>query len=285
MMLFGLIRTSRGQILLPSIVYLLTCFTSGYRFKRKHYIVTAAGLILFLEFISPLEIYARYSMSGSDFSSRTASVIDSIRTRPSWETLREFSQGGAQTGSREEYFDRPGTFVLSRLSAIRADSNMISATSTGFHYGFTALKIDALHNVPHFLYKNKPEEDAAWYLGRVTGINTDNVENTEAMITAISDSYGAFSWLGVVVVGGLAFPGCLVLYDSLFDLKKPWGVVALGSFAYPFAEVNMGGLLPILTRNPLSVIALSYVVGGLVSMIPAKGDQKMVMSNAAASEG
>jgi hypothetical protein len=139
---------------------------------------------VFVAFISPLEIYLRQILTGGDLQSRIASAINLIRTRPSWETIRQVNQGGAQTGSREEYYDRPGTFVLSRLSAIRADSNMINATSTGFHYGFTALKIDALHSVPHFLYKNKPQEDSDWFLGRVTGVNPDNIENEEVMITA-----------------------------------------------------------------------------------------------------
>jgi hypothetical protein len=283
MVMFGLIRTSRGSILLPNLTYLMTCYTNGYRFRKRHYFVTAGGLVLFLVFISPLEIYTRMYIVGGDLNSRIASAISLIRSRPSWEVVRQISSGGTQTGSREEYYDRPGTFVLSRISAIRPDSNMISATSTGFHYGFTALKIDVLHSIPHFLYKDKPQEDSDWYLGRVTGVNTDSVENAEVVITSISDSYGAFGWLGVVVVGGLVFPCCFVLYESVFDFRKPWGVVALGSFAYTFYEINMGGMLQILTRVPLAVVALSYVVGGLVAMIPVKGDQGMKMSGASAS--
>jgi hypothetical protein len=252
--------------------------------KKRHYIVGVAGLILFVEFISPFEIYTRMNIVGGDLQSRIGSAVNLMRTKPSWEIIRQLNTGGAQTGSREEYYDRPGTFVLSRISAIRADSNMISATSEGFHYGFTALKIDALHSVPHFLYKNKPQEDSDWFLGRVTGVNPDNVENQEVMITAISDSYGAFSWFGVVIVGGLVFPGCFILYESLFDMRKPWGVVALSGFAYSLTEVAMGGLIPILTRTPLALIALSYVVGSIVSMLPVKGDQGIKMSDAPPSE-
>jgi hypothetical protein len=282
--LFGLVRTSRGQVLLPSIIYLVTCYTSGYRFQRRHYFAGITGLFLFVAYISPLEIYARHNLSFGDLKSRIANVLDSIRTRPSWEVVRQSSEGGAQSGSREEYYDRPNTFVLSRLSAIRADSNMISATSTGFHYGLTALKIDALHSIPHFLYKDKPQEDSNWYLGRVTGVNPDTVDNEELMITAISDSYGAFGWLGVVVVGGLVFPGCFVLYESLFDMRKPWGLVALSGFAWAFCQISMGGMLQILTRTPLALVALSYVVGGIVSMIPMKGDQGVELRGVSPSE-
>lgn len=284
MVIFGLIGTGRGLIMLPSIIYGVTCYTSGYRFKRKHYIVGVTGLILFFAFISPIEIYTRGKITGEDLNSRIADIVSIARTMPSLAVVRQFSRGGAGSGSREEYYDRPGTFELSRISAIRADSNMISATSTGFHYGFTALKIDALHNVPHFLYPDKPEEDSAGYLGRVTGVNADWVTNQEAMITSIGDSYGAFGWLGVVVVGGLVYPFCFVLYESLFDLRKPWGVVALGGFAYSIWGASLGSMLLILTRTPLTLIAFSYVVGGVISMIPVKGTKGERMSGASASE-
>jgi hypothetical protein len=281
---FALIRTSRGTILLPGIIYLFTCHSSGYRFKRKHYIVGVSGLILFVAFISPFEMYTRANINGVDLSSRAASAVSLIRTRPSWHVMRQQSAGGSQSGSREEYYDRPGTFELSRVSAIRADSNMISATSTGFHYGFTALKMDFLHSLPHFLYRDKPQEDSAWYLGRVTGLNPDNVENGELMITCVSDSYGAFGWLGVVFVGGLVFPFCFVLYESLFDIKKPWGVVALSGFVFNFWAVSMGSMLQLLTRTPLALVVLSYVVGALLIMIPVKGAKRVRISRAPVSE-
>ena len=284
LVIFGLIGTGRGPIMLPSIIYAVTCYTSGYQFKKRHYIVGITGLILFFAFISPIEIYLRGNITGEDLNSRIGDIVTAVRNMPSLAVVRQFSRGGTGSGSREEYYDRPGTFELSRVSAIRADSNMISATSTGFHYGFTALKIDALHNVPHFLYTNKPEEDSGGYLGRVTGVNADWVDNEEVMITAISDSFGAFGWLGVVVVGGVVYPACFVLYESLFDLRKPWGVLALGGFAYTLWGANMGSLMLILTRTPLILIAFSYVVGGVVSMIPVKGAKGERMSGASASE-
>ena len=284
MVAFALLRTSRSSFLLPSIIYLATCHTSGYRFRKRHYLVGIVGLILFVAFISPFEIYARANIEAGDLNGQIAGTINLIRTGPSWEVMRQLSGGGAQTGSREEYYDRPGTFVLSRISAIREDSNMINATSTGFHYGFTPLKVDALYFVPHFLYKDKPQGDSAGYLGRVTGVNPDAVENGEVVITAIGDSYGAFGWMGVVVVGGLVFPFCFVLYESLFDIRKPWGVVALSSVAYNFSEVSMGGMLQFLTRTPISLIALSYLVGGLLGMIPVRGDQRVELSEESASE-
>jgi hypothetical protein len=269
---FGFITTSRGQMLLPSVVYALTCFVSGYRFKAKHFAVALAVIILFQVFVSPLAIYSRALVRQEDFRGRIYEAFFLAFNVPSWTVVRQFSQGGSGTeASREEYYDRPGTFVLSRLSAIRADSNMISACAHGYHYGFEPLKIDILHNLPRFIYPDKPEYDGAAFTGRVTGVNPDEVENTEAMITAVSDSFGAFGWLGVIAVGLIAFPASFIIYESIFDIRRPWGIVAIGGFCTTFSQVSMDGLLVSSIRTPIAIVLLSYVVGIILRMIPIKG--------------
>ena len=274
---FGFIETTRSRILLPSVVYAFTCYASGYRFRRKHYLAAALGIGAFAFVISPFEVYARGPMRELDFQDRFYEGYNLIRTLPDWSVVNEASRSGAESGSREEYYERPGTFVLSRLSVIRADSNMINACAGGFHYGFTALKIDMLHNLPRFLAKNKPELDGEAYTGRVTGVNADDVENGEFLITAISDSYGAFSWLGVIVVSLLVVPAIFILYESMFDMSKPWGIVAAGGFCFLFAEADMGKYIEIALRAPISIVLLSYLLGAIVRMIPVRGDAGVLL--------
>jgi hypothetical protein len=154
---------------------------------------------------------------------------------------------------------------------------MINACAGGFRYGFTALKIDILYNLPRFVYRNKPESDAASYTGRVTGVNPDEVENGETVITAISDSFGAFGWLGVMVTGLICFPMTFIFYERMFDIRKPWGIVATGGFCVQFAQASLGGLLSIAVRAPLAILFLSYVVGIIVRMIPVRGDERALL--------
>jgi hypothetical protein len=176
---FGFIETSRGHIVISSVIYAFTCHLSGYKFRGKHYLATVLGVAVFVYAISPFEIYSRGAMRQLEFRERLYEGLHLALTLPNWTIVREASGAGIQSGSREEYYEGPGTFVLSRLSAIRADSNMINACAGGFHYGFTALKMDLLRNLPRFIYKDKPDTDGAAYTGRVTGVNSDEVENGE----------------------------------------------------------------------------------------------------------
>jgi len=279
---FGFIETSRGHMLLPTLVYAFTCFASGYRFRRKHYLAAILGAAVFVLVISPFEIYSRGPMRQLEFRDRLYEGVHLALTLPDWSTVKESSSSGVESGSREEYYERPGTFVLSRLSAIRADSNMINASAGGFRYGFTALKIDLLRSLPRFLYKNKPDTDGAAYTGRVTGINSDQVENGEFLITVISDSFGAFGWLGVIVTSLLGFPTAFILYESMFDIRKPWGIVAAGGFFYQFTQISMSGLIALTLRAPLAILAVSYLVGMIVRMIPIQGDEWFTLDQAPA---
>jgi hypothetical protein len=274
---FGFVETTRSRMILPSIVYAFTCYASGYRFRKRHYLTAICGIAFFAFVISPFEIYIRGPMRELEFQARIYEGYNLVRTLPDWSVVKQASSAGVEAGSREGYYRRPGTFVLNRLSLIRADSNMINACENGFHYGFTALKIDVLHDLPRFVYKNKPETNSEAYTGRVTGLNPDEVENGGFLITMISDSYGAFGWLGVTVVSLLVIPAILILYESMFDIRRPWGIVAAGGFCFGFRETDMGKLLELVLRVPIAILLLSYIVGGIVRMIPVKGDEEIAL--------
>ena len=97
------------------------------------------------------------------------------------------------------------------------------------------------------------------------------------MITAVSDSFGAFGWIGVVVVGMIAFPASFIIYESMFDIRRPWGIVAIGGFCLTFSQVNMGGLFNSSIRTPIAIVLLSYLVGIILRMIPVQGAKDTIM--------
>ena len=272
LMLFGFFNTSRGMFLLPNLVYGLTCFLRGYRFRRLHYVTAAVGLIAFSAVVSPFELYSRTFLADKPLQARIPLAFQVLTSLPSWEPVRTAEELGQEKGvSREAYYSRPGTGVLSRLSLIRSDSNLINVCSNGFHYGWKVFKIDFLLGVPRFLYKNKPEDDSSGYTGRLTGLNGDNIKSAEIVISPIADSFGSFGWWSVVLFPLFAFPTLFIIIEGTFDIEKPWGTVALGFFLTTFSEVTMGRFAISMIRTPLQVLFISYLVVGLARMIPTKG--------------
>jgi hypothetical protein len=277
MILFGFFDTSRGSMLKPVVVYFIACHLRGYRFKWRHYMTFGLGIVAFFYFIGPLALYTRSFISNQPLKQRIYWAVHILATHHDPTELRNASDQATTEGSGlEQYYDRPGTNQLSRLSLIRADSDLISACSNGYHYGFEAIKIGIVQNIPSFLYKNKPRDStAADFLGRISGVSGDSEGITQPTLSAVADSYGAFGWIGVILVPFFGFPMVFIIYESMFDFSRPWGTVALGICLLTFAETSMLGLLHLILRTPLDVLLLSYLVVGLVKMVPMRGDRAL----------
>ncbi len=278
MIIFGFVSTERAGTIRPVFAYVLTCHLSGFEFKRKHYIWAVAGIVAFVTIISPYFIYERQlglGLGGESFLEKSQEVFHLLTTPTDWTTIAAATKGaeGVAEG-RTNYFSRPGTYVLSRLSLIRVDSNMISTCSGGYHYGFQGVKIDVLMMIPHFLYKDKPTSNSAGIIGHVTGIASDEIENNYSSMSPIGDSYGAFGLMGVVLVGLFVFPTLFIVYESIFDIRRPWGIVALGILGSRFGQaVTLGSVLTLLIRQPIELLLLSYLIGILVRVIPTRGSR------------
>jgi len=272
----GYAYSSRNAMLLPSIVYLVACFVRGYRFKRRHYFAVALGLALFLLVISPFELYYRGVIADTNFKDRVYYATHPFKTTPNWAIVKASADSSeANQNSRESYFSRPGTGVLSRLSLIRADSNMFSACANGFHYGWTSIKMDIGLAVPQFLNRNKSGDASSAFTGRVTGLNSDDVPNSFMVLSPIGDAFGGFGWWGVVIFPFIIFPIFFTFLDSLFDMRQPWGTVALGAYALVSGELTMGNTIAFMIRTPLLLFVLSYLLVTIVRLIPMKGDHEV----------
>jgi hypothetical protein len=115
--------------------------------------------------------------------------------------------------------------------------------------------------------------DQNGYLGHLDGQESDAFETTHSTITPVSDSYGAFGWIGVVLFAFLGIPAIFVVYESMFDIRRPWGTVVAAGFLGALTEGSMGiKLTDILIKGPIYILIISWVAAWCVKMIPATGD-------------
>ncbi|HUA97006.1 MAG TPA: hypothetical protein VMA34_01610 [Terracidiphilus sp.] len=272
---FGFVDSSRSAMMTSTVAYFATCYLRGYRFKRRHFVTAVIGGVLFSVYISPFAIYERYSLYGLQFQSRVYEAFHLLLTVPNRATIALATENATQinSGRAEYYGGAPGTYILNRLSVIREDSLIFAACANGYHYGWTSIKTDILINVPRFLYKNKPDTDSAAFVGRVTGMNPDAETNNENVFSPIGDAFGGFGFLGVAAFGFCVLPLMFVILESIFDMGKPWGTVAIGMLLPLFGEGSAGSYIVNIYRIPIYLILLSLVVGGIARMFPTRGDR------------
>ena len=138
---------------------------------------------------------------------------------------------------------------------------------------FRSFKQDFLFAVPRFIYKDKPEYGSSDLLAQVAGVSVDVAWNPLVSFSLIADSFGAFGWLGVIVVSLFLLPVSFVVFDSVFDITRPWGTVAVPTLMMGLSEASVGRfLITDVIRGVGYIILLSYAVGILTRMIPTRGD-------------
>lgn len=272
--IFGLINTQRESVAAPVLIYLLACYFRGYRFRFKHYAAVAVLVAAFFVVISPLELYTRTIIGDQDISDRVNSATRVIG-HADFRQIAAIENSVSDEDASEDYYGLPGTTVLSRVSRIRMDSNLIAACEH-FHYKFRALKQDLLVQIPHILYKNKPEYDSGLFVGSVAGVTNEFSSVSEPAFTMIGDSFGAFGFLGSMIVGLFFFPLTLCVYESVFDARKPWGTVALVSCAMLISEGGVGRLVgAILLKTTIYLLVASYGTALIARMLPVSSGREL----------
>lgn len=258
LVLTGLINTQRQWIFIAGLVYFLTCYFRGYRFRFRHYACAVSGALLFYFVLSPLELYTRSMVANQDFESRISASSAALAHAD----LRQVTSAESAVSLEnewEDYYWVSGSYLLSRVSLIRLDSNLIAACSN-YHYGFNSIRQDLLQQLPHFVYPDKPEYASYDYLGRVSGVSAGDPWNTEPTFTLIADSFGSFGMLGVAITGLLLLPLALRVLEGIFDVSRPWGTAAFILFMQSLALASTVGILIGGTiRASIYLLALSYL--------------------------
>ena len=269
----GFANTSRTAMIMPIAVYFVACHLRSIKFRLRHYAAGIISIAVFSVVISPMALYARSFLNGQSFSQRAYIAYSVATSHSPLEMAAIMSNRMEVADYREQYFSRPGTFTLSRLSLIRPDSTLIDACSNGYRYGLAQVKEEIEREAPSFLVKHKylPHENN--YIANVSGLGENT--SSQPIFTVIADSYGAFGWLGVTLAALVGFPAVFVLYDNMFDISRPWGTVALGAALVFFGEMSLSRFIVILIREPILIIGFSYVIAFLMGFMPAVSDRRV----------
>jgi len=208
-------------------------------------------------------------------------MLTALESAPGrWATItRSVGEEALANPGAVNYFSTPGAATLNRFALIGPDSTLINACSTGFHYGWTALRLDFIGSLPRFIYRNRPDIGSGNYLGQLDGQEGDEIETTTySTITTISDSFGSFGWISVMLFSFFAVPAAFVVYESIFDVRQPWGTVGTVLLFFSLTEGSMGGIIfDVIVRQPIYILVLSWCANWLIGIMPVSGDRAIAV--------
>lgn len=278
MIILSFALTGRGMFAQPFLIIFLTAFLRGFRFRRKHKFAGVGLIVLLFLFVSPFYLWARGWRDQPTFRQQISTAWRLLKQAPSEWSVITYDVGSGvevETGSGDAaYFPLTAAVTLNRIVLIAKDSTLINACASGFHYGFTSIKLDLGGQVPRLLYPNKPLVGSAEYLGHLDGQESDDLETSFSTVTAISDSYGGFGWFGVVAVPLFLLPAVFVVYESMFDITHPWGTTAVVLMGFG----PVGSVIAVtLIKGPLYLIIISVLAAAIFKLIPTTADRTVAI--------
>lgn len=98
-------------------------------------------------------------------------------------------------------------------------------------------------------------------------MSSDSAPTSNPQFSAVGDSYGAFGWLGVALFPLLVFPAIFVIFESTFDVARPWGTVALAGAFFQFGEMMVDRTITIFALV-LTMLAASAALALICNLIP-----------------
>lgn len=266
--------TGRREYVEPVLLVFITCYFRGFKLEKRHFIVAGAMAAALFLFVSPWYLYARPFRKATSLWERIQTMSRLlVAVRQNWPQAEALAKVAVAKSAAQEsaYFTGAGD-LLNRLVLIETDSGVISACSH-YHWGLATISLDLQDNIPHFIEPNKPDVDATWFRASVAREQSSQQESHFVTTSIISDAWGAFGWLGVIGVPLVLVPWLFVLYDSIFDMTRPWGTVAVMALLFQVGAGGVGKLLfSLMIVMPLSMLLISWFTGWIVRYIPLSGD-------------
>lgn len=268
------VTTSREGVLGTVILWGIVCYFRGYRFGKRHLFAGVAFALFFLFVYSPFELYSRTFVGNLYFTDRAAKTVQVLEQHPNLTSMTNSvdTSGGWAGGRGVGYLNGTRNNALQRPTLVWEDSALISACASGFRYGWTSIEMDLVYSVPRLVNPHKPDDDASPFVGRVSGLNPDDVPDGKVSNSAIADSFGAFGIPGVIVLGLFIVPLFFAVFRNIFDLRTVWGTVALGMTLTTFGEWRTGQFLLTTVYQPIYLIALSWILNAVGQLIPTRGE-------------
>ncbi len=276
---FGFLGASRQGFVEAPLIVTITCYLRGYRFRKIHYLAGVAFTVVFFLIVSPYYLWSRtWRSQEHKVGPELAVMTNLLLTAPSqWESIREtvLSETSQSSENGGQYFSRAGTVTLNRFALIAEDDALINVCSRGFHYGLPVVESDFVSGFPHFLRRGAAVPiEGVWYRASIAGLQSSDEDNVFITMTGIADSYGAFGWVSVIFFPLLIIPAVFVVYDSMFDLTRPWGTVAVATVIFGIIVGSIGGMIStVLIMTPVYLLAISWFIGWIAGALSLSSDR------------
>ena len=255
----AVVNTAREYIVVPTLIYIVTCIAFRYRFRPKHYAVFLIGGFVANYIIFPYALTARHLHSSSfekDVSQAGGMLADLLQDP--FKYRDQVDQHEAIKSRAESQFDyyRHGSPTLYRYTIIMYVDGIVDATLSRGETEWTTITPGFLASLPRFINPDKPFVNTGNLLShREPGLILNKKDATTGITLGFfGDAFSSFGWLGISLIPGLIIMSLMTLFRLVVD-DRLWGNVLMISLitqlCWTFSEGTIANQIVMCLTAPL----------------------------------
>lgn len=263
----GLIMATRHTTIEAFVIYFVTCWAFGFRFRPIHYGVFIAGWYVATFILFPYALYARDFVRTRNVEAnigRASSLLVDMVANPMKYQVKMQPKGPRY---RFLYYDgnRP---TLERFAILVIADAIVDGTLRGGTTEMDTLTPAFAMIVPRILLPDKPYNSTT-LARREPGIVGKHDTSTGVTTGFACDSFSCFGWPGALLLPFLTSFFLFSVYSLVFDTRLQQNVYALACLSqltYVYSESTISILIITIFLGAILLAVILLVINWLVSL-------------------
>lgn len=268
---WALTSFSKQQMITPMVCWAVGAVYSRLKIRFVHVVAIVLMVVVSFGFISPLST-SRDLSEGLDTTQRVV-LVAYLFTHPTY--LREHVKGlqeNAEGNGVGEWYDKPQSTLIERLSMIPPDDELFDYSAEGHYEGMAPIYQYFGNLAPHFINPNKEVTFSGNFYAHEMGygLAADDF-STGISFSPVAEAFHCEGWGGIFWLLPVIW---MMLFSSVDfvvgDMSKyPWGLMVVVWFAHAAPEQLVGGMIYFLGYGNFGMLLAIIVVTRIAPILGA----------------
>lgn len=267
----GLTSFSKQQMLTPMVCWVVGAVYSRLKVRFIHVVAVVCMIIVSFAFVSPLSA-SRDLAEGLDTTQRLQLVAYLLMNPAYLHAHIEALDENAASNGVGEWYDKPQSSLIERLSMIPPDDELFDYTAKGHYEGMAPIYQYFGNLAPHFINPNKVITFGGNFYAHEMGYGLAADDTTTGIsFSPVAEAYHCEGWGGVFWLLPMVW---IMLFSSVDfvvgDMTKyPWGLMVVVWFAHAAPEQLIGGMIYFIGYGNVGMMLAIIVVTRIAPILGA----------------
>lgn len=261
--------SQRKEASFAVIIFVITAYAYGFKFRLKHYLTGIFVLYAFQFVLFPYALYARSKLNGHDFMSNIGQaweILQDVVVNPKkyQEKAKEPPPISDYEATRLFYYGQPDP-TSDRFTVLITTDALVRATDHIGPIGWQTIEAGLWMVVPRAFNPNKTQVGTSNFIAqRAPGVVGETDFKTSITLGFFSECYVAFKWAGIIFIPfivGVIFFGIYKIGFRDHLRNNFWACSLIITLPWTFSEGTIQQLCLRVFQDAPLIVATGLVFG------------------------